>query len=127
MRRGLARNALAIATWAFVAAVFVQVFLAGLGVFRSPTDFELHRNFGYGLEIIVLILGGVAAVLRVGKRIIGLALLIFALFLLQSILINFRTDLPMVAAFHPVNGFLILLASILLARETWRLGGLTEA
>ena len=126
MRRGLARNVLAIAAWGFVAAVFIQVFLAGLGVFRSPADFDLHRNFGYGLELAILIIGALAAVLRVGRRIIGLALLIFVLFLLQSVFVNLRTSLPVVAALHPVNGFVILLSAILLARETWRLGGLTE-
>jgi hypothetical protein len=126
MRRGLARNVLAIAAWAFVAAVVIQVFLAGLGVFRSPADFDLHRNFGYALELAILLIGALAAVLRVGRRIVGLTILIFVLFLLQSVLVNLRESYPVVAALHPVNGFVILLSAILLARETWRLGGFSE-
>ena len=126
MRRGLARNVLAVATWGFVAAVFVQVFLAGLGVFRSPADFELHRNFGFLLEAVVLAIGALAAILRAGRFIVVLALVTFALFLGQSVLITFRTSTPELAALHPVNGFLILLTSILLARQTWPLGGFSE-
>jgi hypothetical protein len=33
---------------------------------------------------------------------------------------------PDIAALHPVNGLLILLAAILQARESWRLAGLSE-
>ena len=126
MGRGVARNALAVATWVFAAATLIQVFLAGLGVFRSPADFEVHRSFGYLLELAILLLGALAAALRVGRRIVSLAILIFALFLLQSILVSFRASAPAIAALHPVNGFLIVFAAILLARETWRLGGVTE-
>lgn len=126
MGRGLVRNVLAIAAWALVAALLLQVFLAGLGVFRAPEDFELHRNFGYFLELIALVIAIVAALLRLERRIVVLAFAIFGLFLLQSVFVNLRTSQPLVAALHPVNGFVILLAAILLARKMWRLGGITE-
>ena len=41
------------------------------------------------------------------------------MFILQSVFVALRGDLPMVAALHPVNGFGILLVGILTAREAW--------
>jgi hypothetical protein len=121
----LARNILAFATWILVAGTLVQVFLAGLGVFRSPTDFELHRTFGYALELWTLVLLILAIAARAGRVQIGLAALVLVLFLVQSILVGVRTTTPEIAALHPVNGSLIVLASLLLARHSWRLAGRT--
>ena len=39
----------------------------------------------------------------------------------QSVLVAVRGDYPAVAALHPLNGFLILLVSIVLGRDGWRL------
>jgi hypothetical protein len=122
----LGRNILAFAAWLFVAATLLQVFLAGLGVFRAPTDFEFHRNFGYGLELAVLILFILAIAVRASRLQVGLAALIFVLFLLQSVFVSLRTTTPEVAALHPVNGFLIVLTSIVFARQAWRLAGRTD-
>ncbi|HET8785433.1 MAG TPA: hypothetical protein VFM38_07345, partial [Candidatus Limnocylindrales bacterium] len=44
-RYTLARNLIAIVTWGLVVAFVIQVYLAGIGVFRG--NFELHRNVGY--------------------------------------------------------------------------------
>ena len=41
------------------------------------------------------------------------------MFILQSVFVALRSDLPMIAALHPVNGFAILLLGILTAREAW--------
>ena len=59
------------------------------------------------------------AVARAGRAQIGIAALIFALFLLQSVFVGVRESAPSVAALHPVNGFLILLLSMVLARRAW--------
>jgi hypothetical protein len=40
--------------------------------------------------------------------------------MLQSVLVALRTSSPMVAALHPVNGFLILLIALVMARDSWR-------
>jgi hypothetical protein len=102
--------------WLLVAGLFVQVFLAGLGVFDSTTGFETHRDLGFALGIlpIVMLVAGLAGGL--GRRLVGIAALILGLFLLQSVLVGVRTQAPAVAALHPVNGFLILLLSIVVAR-----------
>jgi hypothetical protein len=60
-----------------------------------------------------------AAVGRLSRRQIVYPLGIFGMFILQSIFVGLRTDAPMISALHPVNGFAILLVSIMLAREAW--------
>ena len=103
----------------FVAGVVVQVFLAGLGVFDDPASFATHRDWGYTLEILPIVMLVLALAGRLGRRQIAFAIALFAMFILQSILIAVRVDLPMVAALHPVNGFAILLVGIEAAREAW--------
>jgi hypothetical protein len=108
-------------TWLFAAGLVVQVFLAGLGVFDDPASFATHRDFGYTLSLlpIVLVIAGFLG--GVERRLIGLAGISFVLLILQSILVAFRTDAPAVAALHPVNGFAILLLALVLARSSWEL------
>ena len=105
--------------WAFVAGVVVQVFLAGRGVFESPELFKTHAGWGYMLELLPVLLLVTAALGRLGRRQVLYALALFGMFILQSILVAVRADMPMVAALHPVNGFAILLVGIVMAREAW--------
>jgi hypothetical protein len=50
---------------------------------------------------------------------IGGAALFVVLFTLQSVFVAVRTDMPAVAALHPLNGFVILLVGVLLGRRAW--------
>lgn len=127
--RAIARSAHLAMAWLLVAGLVVQIFLAGLGVFRNAASFVTHRDFGYMLEALpffLLILGLIA---RLGRRAALLAAGIFGLFLLQSILVVVRSSAPEVAALHPVNGFLITFLAIVLARDAWltRGAGAAEA
>jgi hypothetical protein len=114
------RRAHLLLTWAFVAGVVIQVFLAGLGVFQSSSAFGTHAGWGFLLGLVTLVLLALAAVSGAGRRQVLYALALFGMFALQSILVAFRTSAPMVAALHPVNGFAILFVSIAMAREAWR-------
>ncbi|HEX9550606.1 MAG TPA: DUF6220 domain-containing protein [Candidatus Limnocylindrales bacterium] len=116
---GLVRGAHLVIAWAFVGGVVVQVFLAGLGVFENPARFSVHATWGYTLEILPLVLLGLAAAGRLGRRQVIYAAALFGMFMLQSILVALRGELPMIAALHPVNGFAILLVGIAMAREAW--------
>jgi hypothetical protein len=109
----------AVAASLLVVGVVLQVFLAGLGVFDDPTFFLTHRDTGYTLEGLAFFVIVFAAIARAGRAQIGIAALIFGLFLLQSVFVAVRVSAPAVAALHPVNGFLILLLSIVLARRAW--------
>src|SRR3989304_1230829 len=59
----------------------------------------------------------VAAAALLPRRVIGLAVLLLILFALQSVFVAVRDEYPAVAALHPLNGFLILLVGIVIARD----------
>jgi hypothetical protein len=117
--RSVARTAHLVVALLLVAGLATQIFLAGLGVFRSAETFATHRDFGYMLELLPLVLLALGLVARLGRRMALLAAGIFGLFLLQSVFVNLRETAPEIAALHPVNGFLITLLAIVLARDAW--------
>jgi heme A synthase len=123
MLRSVARQALLIVGIVFVAGVVAQVALAGLGVFSDPRSFITHREFGYLLGMVTLVLLILALVGRAPRRVIGLCALLLVLFALQSVFIALRASAPDVAALHPLNGFLILLVAITVTRAAWSLRG----
>jgi Family of unknown function (DUF6220) len=117
--RPIARQLHAVIAWSFVAALVVQVWLAGRGVFESPTVFATHRDVGYTLSIFPIVLLVLGLLGGMGRRVAILAAVIFGLFILQSVLVVMRESSPAVAALHPVNGFLIVLLGVVLARDSW--------
>ena len=117
--RSIARNLHTVIACVFVAGLVLQVWLAGLGVFQSPTMFDTHRNVGYTLSLFSIVLLVLGLLGSMGRRTAILAAAIFGLFILQSILVVMRDSIPAVAALHPVNGFLILFLAIVLARDSW--------
>jgi hypothetical protein len=114
------RTIYAALAWLFVAGLVVQVFLAGRGVFESPVEFETHRTWGFLLELFPIVLLIVGLVAGVGRRLAVFAIVAFVLFILQSVFVALRESSPILAALHPVNGFLILLIAIEMAREAWQ-------
>jgi hypothetical protein len=124
MIRRWARRGVVIAAWLFVAGVVGQVFLAGLGVFGVPAgDFSTHRDFGYLVGWMTLVVLVLAIIGRLPRRVIGLSALLLIQFALQSVFVAIRDDYPAVAALHPLNGFLILLVGIVIARDARRYAG----
>ena len=117
--RPVARTIHAVLAWLFVAVLIVQVWLAGRAVFESPGLFATHRDVGYTLSIFPIVLLVLGFLGGMGRRVAIMAAAIFGLLILQSVFVAMRTSTPAIAALHPVNGFLILLVAILLARESW--------
>jgi uncharacterized protein DUF6220 len=117
--RSIARTAYPAVAGLFAACTVVQVFLAGLGVFDSPTAFVTHRGFGYLFGWLTLVLLVVALAGRMPRRLVGLSVLLLVLFALQSVFVALRDDLPTIAALHPLNGFLILGVSTVATRLSW--------
>lgn len=117
--RPIARTVHAVLAWLLVAALVVQVWLAGRGVFESPGVFATHRDVGYMISIFPIVLLVLGFLGGMGRRVAIMAAVIFGLLTLQSVFVVMRTSSPAVAALHPVNGFLILLVAIILARESW--------
>jgi hypothetical protein len=117
-----ARRAHPVVTAIFAACAVIQVLLAGLGVFDDPGAFVTHREFGYLFGWLTLVGLVLALVGRLPRRIIGMSALLLVLFALQSVFVALRTDLPAVAALHPLNGFAILALAVVTARASWAAG-----
>jgi uncharacterized protein DUF6220 len=122
--RSIARTIHMAVAWLLVAALVVQVWLAGRGVFDT-TGFAPHRDFGYTLSLLPIVLLVLGLLGGMGRRDALLAAGIFGLFILQSVFVAMRTSTPAVAALHPVNGFLILFLAIVLARDSWMMRSAT--
>ena len=107
----------------FVVAIIVQVFLAGaaLANLGGSGDFATHIEFGYtgiGIAALAVLLTAVAA--RRPRREIGFVLGLVALYVVQTILPNFRASASWVAALHPVNALFLFALAAWYARRTWR-------
>jgi hypothetical protein len=104
----------------FLAGAMLQFFLAGLGVFGAAS-FDPHKTVGKLLGLVSLILLILAAILALtgglSRGRVGLAVLLFALMVLQWTLVEaFSGRAPALAALHPVNGLLVLSVAFALAR-----------
>jgi len=122
MVRG-ARYLYAALAWAFVAGVILQVFFIGLGLFVGRENLALHVNFGWLLHLGPLPVLVAAAFARAGRTQImqtaALAILVFFVPILAAV----RTDLPFVAAFHPVGAVLGFWLATAVARRATALAG----
>ena len=113
-----ARIGYSLVAWLFAIAAVIQIYLAGQAIFVPPNSFELHRNVGYGVGILGLILLVLSFAARMPLRVIAATAVLFVLMIVQSVLIFMRADQPNLAALHPVNGFLIVLLSVWIAWKT---------
>jgi hypothetical protein len=108
--------------WAFVAAIVIQVFLAGLAIpqLGGNGNFETHLEFGYAIGFVALALVVAAAAARVGRRRMLQAVGILVLYIIQTILPNLDPGLSIAAALHPLNAMFLFVLSIWYARQAWR-------
>jgi hypothetical protein len=117
--RTAARTGLAIVAALFAVLLIVQVFLAGLGVFDSPSAFATHRDFGYTISLLILPILVLALVGRDPKGLVLLTVVLAVQMVLQSVFVAMRTTNPGMAALHPVNGVLMLVITLVIARWAW--------
>jgi heme A synthase len=112
----------AAAAVAFVAAILVQVFLAGAAIANlgGSGDFATHIEFGYtwvGLAGLALVVTGIVA--RRPRRDVGMTLGLLALYVIQTALPALRDSVPSIAALHPVNAMLLFALAAWYARRAW--------
>ena len=122
MMARIARPAYVWLSRAVLAAVVVQFFLAGLGVFVGPANFAIHRGFAF--VIMLLMMAGLAACFaaRVPWLTTGEWVLLNVLLHVQGGLVLLGgMGYRWVAAAHPVNGLLIFLISYRLVTSAGRL------
>jgi hypothetical protein len=120
--QGMIRQIHAWLAWLIVGSILVQVWLAGSAIpqLGGNGSFETHQGFGYLIGLFFLVQLILAAVAGVGRRRIGLAAVLFVLYVIQSSLPFFDPDLPAVAALHPVNALVMFAVQIWYARAVWR-------
>ena len=107
---------------AFLLGLVLQLLFIGFGVFPrhgDPSPFALHRNWGFILGDIAVVLFLIALAARPGWRTVLLAFVVGVLtFLAQPLLVSARHKAPFVAALHPVNALLIFWLTLVLIRRT---------
>jgi Family of unknown function (DUF6220) len=117
-----------------VAAIVVQVGLAGYGAFYTANKVDsapvnqdifddgwgLHAGVGYLVVLLGLVFVLIALAARVGKqrtlRVLGL----FGLMILQVLLAWFGFEVPFIGVFHPINAFIILGLAGAIAAAAWK-------
>jgi hypothetical protein len=116
---------------AFLLAGAAQIFLAGLGVFRLQDQglaaagdlaFAPHRDLGFAMAGIALLILVLAVIARRGARAIaGSAMLVVLTALMQGLLAGLGEDHAIYGALHALDGLLILgIAGYLYARARRR-------
>lgn len=102
----------------YLAAIGLQIYVMGLALF-GVTSFLPHALLGYGMILGALILTVLTVTAKLPRRAQLLAAAVFALTLLQPVLVLvLRGRAPVLAALHPVNALVIFALASLVARTT---------
>ena len=106
--------------WLLVGSIAVQVWLAGMAIpqLGGNGSFVSHRDFGYLIGLIPLVLLVTAALGGLGRRRILQSLGILGLYIVQSSLPYI--GIAPIEALHPVNAAVMFVVSLVYARAVWR-------
>ena len=130
MVRSIARTrAFPILAWAYVVALAVQVFFAGMYVFVGASNIELHRNMAHVIALLTGLLLLAVFVGRVPEK--RLVFGVLGLLVVQGGLVHMGQwfGLWTIAALHPVNALVLTYASFTLAKRSmayWKEAEATE-
>jgi len=119
MVRSFARSrAFPVLAWAYLAALGIQVFFAGMFVFVGASNIELHRNMAHVIGALTLLLFVAVFAGRVPER--KLLFGVVGLLVVQGMLVHVNQwfGLSMIAALHPVNALALTYASLTLAKRS---------
>jgi hypothetical protein len=113
------------AAWLFAGGVLLQGYLAGQAFTElgGTGDFEAHVAIGYsvmGVLALVVLVGAIIG--RLPRGHVGLSLLLFVLYIVQTSLPGARSSAPALAALHPANAMLLLVLAVVIAGRARRIG-----
>jgi mercuric ion transport protein len=101
--------------WVLALCLLIQVFLAGLGIFGSPSLLSLHTTFIHYFEFLPLLLILLALMGRTRHALVWWSLLLQVQIELQYFFAH--APVSVVAALHPVNAVLMFWITIHVARR----------
>jgi hypothetical protein len=106
--------------WIFAICVAIQAFLAGMGVFVSPVNWALHKNFVHLFELLPVLLFILALVGQMPGTFRWLPVLMFVMLAAQyaTAQISKSAGMEILGAFHPVIAVLLFWISTVLIRRT---------
>jgi hypothetical protein len=119
MFRSIARRRVfPVTAWAYVAALGVQVFFAGMFVFVGASNIELHRNMAHVIGLLTVLLIASVFIGRVPEK--RLAFGVVGLLVVQGMLVHLNQwfGFSMIAALHPVNALVLTYAAVTLAKRS---------
>ena len=116
----IARRVLAASGWLLAAAVLVQIFLAGRGVFVGPDEWARHRGFVHAFEWLSPLAVLLAYLAHSTRAVKSLAWLTVLLLFLEYATAGTTSSLGHrgLAALHPAIAALMFWAAVELARRT---------
>ena len=112
--------------WIFSGGVLIQGYLAGAAMAQlgGSGDFAAHISVGYSLMGLLALAVLVSALIgRVPRGQVGLSLVLFVLYIVQTILPTARTSNPALAALHPANAMLLLVLAGVIGWRARRIVG----
>ena len=119
MVRSIARTrAFPILAWAYLAALGIQVFFAGMYVFVGASNIELHRGMAHVIALLTGLLIVAVFVGRVPEK--RLVFAVLGLLTVQGMLVHVGQwfGLWTIAALHPVNALVLTYAAFTLAKRS---------
>ena len=116
----VSRQVHAAVAWLLVGSIVVQVWLAGVAIpqLGGTGSFETHKNVGYLIGLVALVLFVTALPAGLGRRRILQSLGILGLYIVQSSLPYMGMNA--IEALHPVNAAVMFVLSLVYARAVWR-------
>ena len=119
MLRFIARTrAFPILAWAYLVALGIQVFFAGMYVFVGASNIELHRSMAHVIALLTGLLIVAVFVGRVPEK--RLVFAVLGLLTVQGMLVHVGQwfGLWAIAALHPVNALVLTYAALTLAKRS---------
>ena len=118
--QSMARQVHVVVAWTLVVMIPIQVWLAGAAIreLGGNGSFETHRNVGYIIGLVALVLVLTALPTGLGRRRILQSLGILGLYIVQSSLPYM--GLNAIEALHPVNAVVMFVVALLYARAVTR-------